>query len=69
MLCVYVLVNDGDLWEDMVIILSEEDAIKESIKHPNGRVEIFCKINLNNNKNFVPTYNYYKNGQFIHAPL
>lgn len=68
MLCVYVLVNDGDLWEDMVIILSEEDAIKESIQHPNCRVEVFCRMNLTNNNKFIPTYSYYKNGEYIQAP-
>lgn len=67
MLCVYVLVNDGDLWEDMVIILSEEDAIKESIQHPNCRVEVFCRM-FNNHNKFTPTYNYYKNGEYIQAP-
>lgn len=68
MLCVYVLVNDGDLWEDMVIILSEEDAIKESIQHPNWRVEVFCRMNGINKTKFIPTYNYYKNGEYIQAP-
>ena len=46
----------------MVIFLSKEDAIKESIKHPNHRVEIFSK---NETLGYIPTYNYYKNGEFI----
>ena len=58
---VYVFLN-GSEWEDMVIFLSKEDAIKESIKHPNHRVEIFSK---NETLGYIPTYNYYKNGEFI----
>ncbi len=52
----------GSEWEDVVIFLSKEEAIKESIKHPNHRVEIFSKTNTSGYK---PTYNYYKNGEYI----
>ena len=45
---------------DIVILLSIEDAINESIKHPNARVEIFGK----NANGYIPTYNYYKNGNY-----
>ena len=48
---VYVLIN-GSEWEDMIILLSKEDAINESINHPNSRVEIFSK----NNKLQAPNY-------------
>ena len=58
---VYVLLY-GSEWEDIVIILSKEDAIKESINHPQARVEIFSK---NNNSGYIPTYSYYKNGELI----
>ena len=58
---VYVLLY-GSEWEDIVILLSKEDAINESIKHPQSRVEIFSK---NNNSGYIPTYNYYKNGELI----
>lgn len=58
---VYVLLNGGE-WEDMIILLSTEDAINESIKRPNVRVEIFSK---NKNLGYTPTYNYYKNGELI----
>ena len=58
---VYVLIY-GSEWEDMVILLSREDAIRESINHPNHRVEIFCKTN---NSAYKPTYNYYKNGELV----
>ena len=58
---VYVLIY-GSEWEDIVILLSKEDAINESINHPNARVEIFSK---NHNLGYTPTYNYYKNGEFI----
>jgi len=58
---VYLLLY-GSEWEDIVILLSKEDAINESIKHPQARVEIFSK---NNNSGYIPTYNYYKNGELI----
>ena len=58
---VYVLLY-GNEWEDIVILLSNEDAITESIKYPNARVEIFSK---NTKSGYKPTYNYYKNGELI----
>jgi hypothetical protein len=58
---VYVLL-DGSEWEDMIILLSKEDAINESLKYPNTRVEIFSK---NNKLGYTPTYNYYKNGELV----
>ena len=48
----------GSEWEDIAIILSEEDAINASKKYPNNRVEIFTKNKLG----FTPSYNYYENG-------
>ena len=39
---VYVLVF-GSEWEDIIILISKEEAIKESINHPNHRVEIFAR--------------------------
>ena len=56
---VYVL-TFGSEWEDIIILLSKEDAINESINYPNARVEIFTK---NNTVGYTPTYNYYKNGE------
>lgn len=58
---VYVLVY-GSEWEDIIILLSNEDAINESINYPNARVEIFSK---NIKSGYKPTYNYYKNGELI----
>jgi hypothetical protein len=58
---IYVLI--GDEWEEMVIFLSKEEAIIESIKHPNNRIEIFSK---NDKSGYIPTYNYYENGNYIH---
>ena len=58
---IYVLVVDKFDWEDIVIILLEEDAIKESIKRPKDRLEIFSK----SERGYIPTYNYYKNGEYI----
>jgi len=59
---IYVFIY-GSEWEDIIILLSKEDAILESIKHPNDRVEIFSKNNIPTG--YTPTYNYYKNGEFI----
>ena len=56
---VYVLLYGND-WEDIIILLSKEDAINESINYPNARVEIFSK---NKKSGYTPTYNYYKNGE------
>ena len=60
---IYVLVSKDCEWEDIVVYLSIDDAIKESIKHPQCRIEIFSK---SDNVGYTPTYNYYKNGEFIH---
>jgi hypothetical protein len=57
---VYVLLNGSD-WEDIIILLSKEDAINVSMKHPNARVEIFSKNKLG----YTPTYNFYVNGELI----
>jgi hypothetical protein len=57
---IYVLVSKDSEWEDMVIFLSVEEAIKESIKYPEKRIEIFSK---SDKSGYTPTYNYYKNGE------
>ena len=59
---VYMLLfGNGSEWEDIIILLSKEDAINESIKHPNFKVEIFSKTKVG----YTPTYNYYKNGILV----
>jgi hypothetical protein len=58
---IYVLLY-GNEWEDLIIFLSKEDAIKESLNYPNSTVQIFSK---NNKSGYTPTYNYYENGEFI----
>jgi hypothetical protein len=60
---IYVLVSDGCEWEDMIVFLSEENAIKMSIKYPRDRVEIFTKKDIESG--YTPTYNYYQNGQYF----
>lgn len=60
---VYVFVVDDCSWKDIIIILSKEEAIEKSKKHPNARLEIFIK-SLNG---YYPTYNYYANGIYIHT--
>ena len=59
-----LLFGVGSEWEDIIILLSKEDAINESIKYPSARVEIFSK---NNTTGYTPTYNYYKNGNLVQA--
>ena len=59
---IYVLVYDKIEWEDIIILLSVEEAIKESINHSKSRIEIFSK---NDKNKYTPTYNYYKNGEYI----
>ena len=57
---IYLLISDKSDWEDLVVFISEEDAIEISKKYPNKRVEIFSK---NENKSgYTPTYNFYQNG-------
>jgi len=41
---VYVLFSDESEWEDMIIILSKEEAINASINHPNHRIENYSKM-------------------------
>ena len=59
---VYLLFTPDFSWEDVVVILSEEEAINASIKYPDIKVEIFSKIQ---DLGYTPTYNYYKNGKYI----
>jgi hypothetical protein len=62
---VYMLLfGKGSEWEDIIILLSKEEAINESIKYPNARVEIFSK---NDALGYTPTYNYYRNGNLVQA--
>lgn len=58
---IYVLMSNENEWEDMVMYLTEEEAIRASIQHSNWRVEIFTR----NEKGYVPTYHYYKNGVLV----
>ena len=56
---VYLMVN-GEEWEDMIILLTDFEAIEASIAHPDIRIEVFSK---NDSSGYSPTYNYYKNGK------
>jgi hypothetical protein len=60
---VYVFLA-GSEWEDIIIFLSKEEAIKKSRNYPNNRIEIFSKTNTSG---YEPTYNYYQNGELIQA--
>lgn len=58
---VYVMVQNDSEWEDIVIYLTEKEALESSIMNPDTRIEIFAKRpNLNG---YVPTYNYYEGGK------
>lgn len=58
---IYVFLN-GSEWEDIILFLSEEEAIQKSIDSPNSRVEIFRKTNTTG---YEPTYDYYQVGKLI----
>ena len=62
---IYVFVSDGCEWEDIVVFLTEENAIKMSIKYPNSRVEVFSK--KDDTSGYTPTYNYYQNGEYFQS--
>jgi hypothetical protein len=57
---IYALLH-GSEWEDIILFLTEEDAINASIKYPDSRVEIFHKTELG----YIASYNFYKNGKHI----
>lgn len=60
---IYVLVGDRCEWEDVVVFLTEENAIKMSVKYPDCRVEIFSK--KDGGSGYTATYNYYQNGKYF----
>jgi hypothetical protein len=62
---IYVLVSDGCEWEDMIVFLSEENAVKMSIKYPSCRVEVFGKKDIDSG--YTSTYNYYQNGKLFQS--
>lgn len=54
---VYLMINGYNL-ENMIIFLTESEAIEASTKYPNRRLDIFSKTDFG----YKPTYNFYKNG-------
>jgi hypothetical protein len=54
-------VVNGAEWEDIIVFLSEKEAIEKSKISHNARVEIFIK----STNGYIPTYNYYKNGIYF----
>ena len=60
---IYVLLSDSCDWEDIVVFLTEENAIKMSIKYPSCRVEVFSKKDIDSG--YTSTYNYYQNGKYF----
>jgi hypothetical protein len=59
---IYVMINSSE-WEDIVIYLSEEEAIGSSITYPNIKIEIFGKNSDYNG--YSPIYSYYKDGKLF----
>ena len=57
---VYALIYGGE-WEDVEIILNQDDAINASKKHPKLSVAIFKK----KNNGYVPSYCYYRDGEYV----
>ena len=56
---VYMVVPMGGAeWEDMIIYLSEEEAIAKSKKWPNTTIQLFTKTK----DGYRPAYKYYLNG-------
>ena len=39
---IYLLLH-GSEWEDIIVFLSKEEGINESLKYPKSRVEVFSK--------------------------
>jgi len=58
---IYVFVVNAAEWEDIIIYLSEAEAIEKSRKNPNSRVEIFAKTA----DGYQPTYECFINGKLI----
>lgn len=64
---VYVLVmndhgfGESATWEDVVVFLSQVEAVEKSKKYSDARVEIFS---ISREGGYRPTYTYYKNGVF-----
>ena len=58
----YMLVGDGFEWEDMLLYITEEDAINASKRYPTRRVEIFKR---DGHGTYMPTYNYWQNGEYV----
>ena len=61
---VYVMINTIN-WDDIVIYLTEKEAIESSITYPNIRIEIFGKNT--GYSGYSPTYNYFKDGELYNS--
>ena len=61
---IYMLLYGSD-WDETKIILSKEEAINASIKHPERKVAIFSRFIKENRTSYRPTFNYYNNGEYF----
>lgn len=57
---IYVFLGSSE-WEDLTILLTQEEAIQMSLRYPENRVAIFSK----KDNGYVPIYNYYENGRLV----
>ena len=61
---IYVFVVDGAEWEDIIVFLTEAEAIEKSKRCPTIRLEIFAKSPKGG---YYPTYAHYMNGMYVPA--
>jgi len=53
----------SETWDDTIIYLNKDDAIRASMDFPEERMEIF-RVSASLPGAFVPTYHYYENGVY-----
>ena len=59
---IYLLTVDGAEWEDIVVYLTEEEALVKSKQWSNTRIEIFTKSEKGG---YRPSYRYLLNGEYV----
>ena len=71
---VYILFRSDVWWDSILVYLTKPEAIQASLNYPTSYVQIFtCLRNTSysvndianvKNTEYVPTYNYFLNGEF-----
>lgn len=62
---VYLLMPNRANWDDIIVILTEAEAIQASLDNPTFRVEIFEKRECG--IGYHPSRNYYKKGKWVNG--